>query len=331
MSGEMTAANDRPVVFLASKFRPELVSALGQRYTLLGPMGKPLPEAVAALPAADASSVRAVLTLGTIGIDRAAMGRLPSLGLVCCLGSGYEGVDLAAAKDRGIVVAHSPGANASSVADVAMGLLITSVRRMFSANAFLLSGDWERRVKRSFIGPGLTGRRMGIFGLGQIGERIALRAAAFEMEIGYFNRRQRTNVPYTYFPSLLSLAEWADVLMIAVRADAGNRHAVDAEVLRVLGANGHVINISRGSMIDEDALVDALQRGVIAGAGLDVFESEPVVPEALRALKQVALVPHIGSETDEAVAAMSTMVLANLEAFFAGRAVPTPVPSEALR
>jgi lactate dehydrogenase-like 2-hydroxyacid dehydrogenase len=145
------------------------------------------------------------------------------------------------------------------------------------------------------------------------------------MKIGYFNRNARADVSYAYFPTLLALATWADVLMIAVRADGGNRHTVNAEVLRALGTNGHVVNISRGSVIDESALIAALQEGVIAGAGLDVFEREPVVPDALRALANVALTPHIGGETDEASAAMHAMVLANLEAFFAGRPLPTPV------
>ena len=133
-------------------------------------------------------------------------------------------------------------------------------------------------------------------------------------------------MPYPYHASLLELATWADVLMIAVRADASNRHAVDAEVLRALGPDGHVVNIARGSAIDEQALIAALRDSVIAGAGLDVFEHEPAVPEALRTIPNIALTPHIGGDTDEAHAAMSSMVLANLEAFFAGRPVPTPVP-----
>ncbi|MEO7761550.1 MAG: NAD(P)-dependent oxidoreductase, partial [Casimicrobiaceae bacterium] len=236
------------------------------------------------------------------------------------------GVELDAAGERGIVVAHSPGANASSVADLAIGLLIASVRRMVSANAYLLNGEWERRGRRNFEGPGLTGRRLGIYGLGSIGLKIAARAAALEMEVGYFNRRARIDVAYAYHPSLLTLATWADVLMIAVRADAGNRHSVDAAVLKALGPDGHVVNIARGAVIDEQALIDALRDGTIAGAGLDVYEFEPAVPEALRQLPHLALTPHIGGETYEARTAMGDMVLANLEAFFAGRPVPCPVP-----
>lgn len=167
---------------------------------------------------------------------------------------------------------------------------------------------------------------MGIYGLGAIGEKIARRAVACEMEVAYHNRKPRPDVPYPYHASLPELAAWADVLMIAVRADATNRHAVDAGVLTALGADGHVVNIARGSVIDDEALIAALRDGAIAGAGLDVFEHEPAVPEALCAMRNIALTPHIGGDTNEARAAMSTMVLANLDACFAGRPVPNPVP-----
>jgi lactate dehydrogenase-like 2-hydroxyacid dehydrogenase len=317
---------DQPTVLLAFNPAAALREALAARYALLGPMGKPFPDAVASLTAAEAATIRAVFTMGTIGMTREAMAMLPSLGLVVCLGSGYEGVDLAAARERNIIVAYSPGANASSVADLAMGLLLASVRKMFMANAFLMSGEWEQRGRRRFSARGLTGRRIGIYGLGAIGEKVARRAAAFEMEIGYHNRKLRPDIAYRYFDSLLGLATWADVLMIAVRAGAENRHAVDAQVLAALGDNGHVINISRGSVIDEAALIAALQNGTIAGAGLDVFEREPIVPQSLSTLPNVALTPHIGADTIEAQHALGEMVLANLEAFFADRPVPSPVP-----
>ena len=323
------AVPGRPTALLAFKVTPGLREGLEQRFTLLGPMGKPFPDAVASLTPAEAASVRAVVTMGTIGLTREAMAALPSLGIVVCLGSGYEGVDIDAARERNIVVAHSPGANASSVADFAMGLLIVSVRKMLPANAYLHNGEWEARGRRNLSARGLTGRRVGIYGLGAIGERIARRAAAFEMEIGYFNRRRRTDVPYTYFPTLLDLATWADVLMVSVRADATNRHAVDAEVLKGLGPDGYVVNIARGSVIDEAALITALQDGTISGAGLDVFEREPIVPEALRALPNATLMPHVASDTYEARVEMAKMVLANLDAFFGGRRVPTPVPGSA--
>ena len=280
-----------------------------------------------ALARADAQRVRALVTWGTADTSRAALAHLPALGFVGCLGSGYEGVDLAAARERGIVVTHGPGRNASAVADLAMGLLIASVRRMFAANAFLRRGDWTGKSAASLpLAHGLTGRKVGIFGLGAIGVKIAQRAVAFEMDVAYHNRKPRADVSYPYHATLQGLATWADVLVVAVRADAATRHAVDAGVLAALGPDGHVVNIARGSAIDEAALIAALRDGVIAGAGLDVYEHEPHVPDVLLALPNVALTPHIGGGTLDAQAAMQDLVFDNLEAFFAGRPVLTPVP-----
>jgi lactate dehydrogenase-like 2-hydroxyacid dehydrogenase len=318
-----------PTILLAFKVGATLRADLGARYDVLGPMALAFPDAVASLSADDARRIRAVVTMGTVGITRDAMTMLPALGLVVCLGSGYEGVDLAAARERDIVVGHSPGANSSAVADLALGLLIASVRDMFAANAYLQRGEWAQRGRRRSGGRGLTGRRVGIYGLGSIGEKIARRCEALEMEVGYHNRRRRDGVPYPYFATLTELATWAGVLMIAVRADASNRHSVNANVLRALGPDGHVVNISRGSVIDEAALIEALSNGTIAGAGLDVYEREPIVPDALRALPNVALTPHIGGDTREAAEAMGRMVLANVDAFFAGQPIPTPVPGSA--
>ncbi len=322
----MTQASTPPAILLATRMPSALVGLLAARHEVIGPFSMPFAAAVASLPRADAERIRALVTMGTVVTRAADIHALPALGLISCLGSGYEGVDRTAARARGIAVTHSPGANASSVADMALALLLASVRRMLPANAWVQTGEWERGGRRYRGGRGLTGRRMGIFGLGMIGEKIAHRATAFEMEVGYFNRRPVPGSPYVYHASLLALAQWADVLMIAVRADASTRHLVDSDVLEALGADGHVVNIARGSVIDERALVVALQRGVIAGAGLDVFENEPHVPESLRLAPNAVLVPHIGGDTDEAQGAMAAMVLANLEAFFAGRPVPNPVP-----
>jgi len=320
-------APSKPTVLLGARVSSDFIDRLATRCTVLGPLPPPFSETVAALPAADAQRVRALITMGTVSTTGASLAYLPSLGLISCVGSGYEGVDLAVARARGIVVTHSPGTNSATVADLAMGLLIASVRQMFAANAFLRRGDWTGNyAKRMPLVRGLTGRRVGIYGLGAIGERIARRAAAFEMEIAYHNRHRRTDVSYPYFATLHDLARWADVLVIAVRAGPGNRHAVDAAILAALGPEGHVINIARGAVIDEAALIRALREGIIAGAGLDVFEREPSVPEELMALPNVALTPHIGGGTLEASAALQDLVLANVDAFFAGTPVLTPVP-----
>jgi lactate dehydrogenase-like 2-hydroxyacid dehydrogenase len=314
-------------VLLGARMPRPFVERLEARFDVLGPMPPPFSTSIAALPDADARRVRILITMGAVATPREALARLPALGLVCCLGSGYEGVDLDAARARGIVVTHSPGANAASVADLAVALLLASVRNLFEANAFLRRGDWAGNyAKRLPLVRGLTGRKVGIYGLGAIGGKIARRVEAFDTEIGYHNRRPRRDVGYRYFESLRGLAQWADVLMIAVRADAGNRHAVDASVLDALGPEGHVVNIARGFVIDEAALIRALRGGGIAGAGLDVYEHEPNVPAELLALPNVALTPHVGGGTLEAQAAMQEMVVANIDAFLGGRTVATPVP-----
>ncbi len=323
----MNDALPSPSILLGARIPDAFLHRLAARYQVLGPLAPPFAESVAVLPRSDAERVRALITMGSVRTTRAAIAALPALGLISCIGSGYEGVDLDAAHERAIAVTHSPAANASAVADLAVGLMIASVRRMFEGDAFLRRGDWKgNAAKRMPLVNGLTGRRAGIYGLGAIGEKIARRATALEMDVAYHNRKPRADVPYAYFPTLLDLAAWADVLVVAVRADATNLHAVDAGVLAALGGNGHVVNIARGSVINEAALIDALRSGTIAGAGLDVFEHEPVVPEELLALPNVALTPHIAGGTLEAQAAMQDMVCANLEAWFAGRPPLTPVP-----
>ena len=316
-----------PTIFLATKLPPALVDRLAASYRVLGPMALPFDAAVASLPAADAQSVRAVVSIGSVKVGRSGLERLPNVGLVACFGSGYEGVDLAAARALGIAVTHSPGANASSVADVAMGLVVACMRDFAAGRELIRSGRWPDSANaRRPAAPGLTARKLGIYGLGMIGHKIAARAEAFEMQVAYYNRRPLRDVAYVCHATLVDLATWADVLVVAVRANDDNRHAVDRNVLEALGSGGYVINIARGTAIDQSALVDALQRGVIAGAGLDVFEHEPQVPMALLELPNVALTPHIGGYTLEAHAAMRDMVLDNVDAFFAGRALPTPVP-----
>ncbi len=323
----MSGQPELPTLLLGAPMSAHFVRRLAQQCEVIGPLPGPFPEAVVALPRAKAQRVRILLTLGTARTTREALGQLPALGLVCCYGSGYEGVDLVAAAERGIAVTHSPGANASAVADFAVGLMIASIRKIVAGQAFLLRGDWAAAGKQHLpMVRGLTGRRVGIFGLGAIGEKVARRVAAFEMEVGYHNRGPRADVRYPWFATLRELAQWADVLIVAVRAGAGNRHAVNQDILAALGADGHVVNIARGSVIDEPALIAALRDGVIAGAGLDVFEHEPQVPPELLALPNVVLSPHQGGAAREAQSAMQDMVCANVEAFLAGNAVPTPVP-----
>jgi len=308
-------------VLVYSRFPKTLLQRIGEHFELLDTAGKPAREVFSA---DDLAGIRALLTAGGTPLRETDMDRLPQLGAVVCYGTGYDGVDLAAAAARGIAVGHSPGANAASVADVAMTLMLAATRRLNVADHYVRSGDWAAARPSPLMKPpvGLSRRKVGIYGMGEIGRKIAARVAGFEAEVGYFSRTRYDDLPYQYLPSLDALAEWCSVLMIAVRAGAETHHVVNADLLKKLGADGCVVNISRGSVIDEAALVAALKDGTIAGAGLDVFETEPHAPDELTSLPSVVLTPHIGGNTQESHVAMQACAVANLRAFFAGMPLP---------
>ncbi len=314
-----------PPILLASSFPSGLRDKIDPSIAVMGPTGQPLG---ANLSPEEAASVRAVVAMGTLKIDGVAMDRLPNLGLICCYGSGYEGVDIKEAVKRGIIVTYSPAANASAVADIAMALLLAANRRIVMADKFVRDGLWQGNGAAARMPDvrGLTGRKIGIFGFGAIGAKIAARAAAFEMEVAYHSRSRKSDVPYAFYETLQGLADWADILMIAVRADASTRHLVNSNVMRALGPDGILVNISRGTVIDETAMMALLQSGELGSVGLDVYEHEPLVPDTLKALPHVVLAPHIGGNTFEAHVARQSLVAANLEAFFAGKPVITPIP-----
>jgi len=312
----------KPTVLVAASFPPRLLGRLADHYAALQ-LERPEPNAIPL----QARETRALITLGSLKTDAALMDALPKLGLIACFGTGFEGVDLAAARARGIVVSHAGDSNSTAVAEFAMGLVIATARDMIRGDRYLRAGRWRGDIiERSRFTPELAGRRLGIYGLGSIGGKVAPRAAAFEMEIGYHNRKPRQDVPYLYHPTLIGLATWADILVVSVRADSSNTHAVNKEVLTALGPRGHLINVSRGIAVDEMALCDALEAGTIAGAGLDVYEHEPNVPERLKRLDNVVLTPHMAAISANAQRAQRDIMFANLEAFFAGRPVLTPVP-----
>jgi hydroxypyruvate reductase len=308
-------------VLVYSRFPKALLQRIGEHFDLLDTAGKPPHEVFSADDLAD---IRALLTAGGTPLRGPDMERLPQLGTIVCYGTGYDGVDLAAAAARGIAVGHSPGANAASVADVAMTLMLAATRRLNVADHYVRSGDWAAARPSPLMKPpvGLSQRKVGIYGMGEIGRKIAARVAGFEAEVGYFSRTRYDELPYQYLPSLDALAEWCSVLMIAVRAGAETHHVVNADLLKKLGADGYIVNISRGSVIDEAALVAALKDGTIAGAGLDVFETEPHAPDELTSLPNVVLTPHIGGNTQESHVAMRGCVIANLRAFFVGEKLP---------
>jgi hydroxypyruvate reductase len=310
-------------VLIYSRFPKAMMLRIGERFELMDAAGKPPGEV---FTAEQLSGVRAMITAGGTPLPGAMMDMMPKLAAIVCYGTGYDGVDLAAANKRNIAVGHSPAANASAVADLAVTLMLAVTRRLLPADNYVRSGNWSATKPSPLMRPqpGNPGRRVGVYGMGEIGRKIASRVAAFETEVAYFSR-SRHDVPYQYLPSLEALAEWCSVLMIAVRAGADTHHAVDANILRKLGKDGYVVNISRGSVIDQAALVTALADGEIAGAGLDVFEKEPHAPDALTAFSNVVLTPHVGGHTLESHVAMQNCVIANLEAYFAGKGLQYPV------
>jgi hydroxypyruvate reductase len=307
-------------VLIYSRFPKAMMVGIGQRFELMDAGGKPPGDV---FTAEQLSGLRAMITAGGTPLGAAMMDMLPKLGAIVCYGTGYDGVDLAAAVQRKIAIGHSPAANASAVADLAVTLMLAVTRRLLPADQYVRSGNWSSAKPSPLMRPqpGNPGRRVGVYGMGEIGRKIASRVAAFETEVAYFSRSKH-DVPYPYLPSLEALAEWCSVLMIAVRAGAETHHAVDAGILRKLGKDGYVVNISRGSVIDQQALVAALSEEAIAGAGLDVFEKEPHAPDALTAFPNVVLTPHVGGHTIESHVGMQNCVIANLEAFFAGKPLP---------
>jgi lactate dehydrogenase-like 2-hydroxyacid dehydrogenase len=266
--------------------------------------------------------IQAVLTIGTIGLTADEIARLPKLEFIAALGVGYEKIDVDAARARGIVVCNGAGANANCVADHAMALLLGQIRGVWQMDRACRAGIWRDDLP---MRDEATGKRLGILGLGAIGEKLARRAAGFDMPIGYHNRSPKADSPHSYFPSLLELARWADCLVICVPGGGGTRHLVNAEILDALGPRGYLVNVARGSVVDTAALAAALREGRLAGAALDVYESEPQPPQELLDLDNVTLSPHLGGASPQALEATVQLFLENIRRHFAGAPVLTPV------
>jgi lactate dehydrogenase-like 2-hydroxyacid dehydrogenase len=247
---------------------------------------------------------------------------LPELKMIASFGVGTDGIDFEAVKTRDILVSNTPEVLNNEVADLALALILAAQRQIIAADKFVRDGQWLNGPMP--LGRGLSGKTLGIMGLGRIGEAIAERALACKMNIAYHNRK-RKDVPYQYCDSLLALASASDVLLNVLPSTAETAQIVNKEILQALGREGTFINIGRGDTVDQTALIEALQNKVIASAGLDVYVNEPNVPSELIALPNVVLMPHIGSATVETRVAMGQLVIDNLEAFFSGRPLLTPV------
>lgn len=264
--------------------------------------------------AGPARKVAVVLTNGSTGLTADEMRALPHLQLVCALGAGFENIDVAHAEASGIEIATGAGTNEDCVADHAMGLLLATVRHIPALDQITRAGGWRENLP---LQPQLAGKRLGIVGLGSIGKKIARRAAGFDIEVGYCNRKRRDDVDFHYFPEVAQLAAWADFLIVAAPGGAGTRHLISERVIDELGPTGYLVNIGRGSIVDTAALGRALASGRLAGAGLDVYESEPKPPQELIGLSNVVLTPHVAGWSPDAIAASVQRFLHNCEEHFA--------------
>ncbi|WP_151445974.1 2-hydroxyacid dehydrogenase [Lacisediminimonas profundi] len=310
----------KPEIALISPIHATGMVELNEQYIVHRVWEAPDPKAFLA---SIADRIEVAVTSGLRGAKAWEMDALPRLKLLASFGVGYDGIDIAAAKQRGIIVTNTPDVLNECVADTTWTLILSTVRRTVFNDRYVRAGRW-------LSGPAplsdkVWGENIGIVGLGRIGRAIARRATGFGMQIGYHGRSEQKDVPYRYFADAAELARWAKILVVACPGGKGTEKIIDERVLQALGSDSYLINISRGSTIDEPALIRALQAGTIAGAGLDVFVDEPRVPEALCQLDNVVLQPHVGSGTHATRAAMAKLVTDNVAAWFAGRPLLSPV------
>ncbi len=312
----------KPVVLSLGAFPPATVSTLAERFDLHHFTVFPLPDGT--LGPELKSRIRGIATEANRGATRALIESLPNLEIISCFGVGIDAIDMAAARQRSIVVTNTPGVMAAECADLAIGMMLASARQIVFADRFVRSGDWLKGPIR--LGRGVGGKTVGVVGLGGIGRAIADRAQAFRMKVLWHGPRTKPGVPYEYVADLVEMARRSDFLMVACPGGAATRGVISAAVIDALGPDGTLINIARGSVVDEPALIERLRDGRLGHAALDVFQNAPrIAPEFLE-LPNVLLQPHHGSATVETRTAIGQLMIDNLEAHFAGHRPPTPVP-----
>jgi lactate dehydrogenase-like 2-hydroxyacid dehydrogenase len=309
----------KPVLLLLIAMSEHHLGQLRERFELhQAPTAQQRADAIVA----HGARVQVVLTNGATGLRADEIDAMPRLRLACALGAGYENLALEHARARGVALANGAGTNDDCVADHALALLLASVRAIPQLDTACRQGLWRDHLP---MRPQLAHKRLGVLGLGTIGRKIAQRAAAFDLVVGYHNRSARPELPYRHFDSLAALAQWSDFLVVATPGGAATRHLVDATVLKALGPGGYLVNIARGSVVDTAALADALRAGELAGAGLDVYESEPQPPAELMGFANVVLTPHIAGWSPESMQASLQCFLDNAERHFAGEPLRTPL------
>ncbi len=313
---------DPAILVLGRPSSPASLDELEQAFTCLHAW-KIAPDQREAFIGSVAGQVRGVFTTGLVGIAAAQLALLPLLEIIAVHGTGVDKVATAAAAARGIAVTHTPGVLTDDVADLAVALLLASARQLPALERHVRSGAWESGVA---LAPGrsIRGKVAGIYGFGAIGQAVAHRLAASGMVIRHFQRSQVAHAGVTRSASLLALAQESDYLVVCVPGGPATEHAINREVLAALGPQGTLVNIARGSVVDQAALIEALASRTLGAAALDVYDDEPRVPAALRESEHVVLSPHAGSLTVETRYAMGQLAIANLVAHFAGRPLPTP-------
>lgn len=311
----------KPALLISSRMMPMIEEQLEQHFTV-----ERLYKAAdkEKLLAEFGPKVQALGATPGLTVDAALMQKLPELKIIGSFGVGYDAVDAKWAGEHGIVVTNTPDVLNEEVADTALGLLLATVRQLPQADRYVRAGKW---LERPFpLTPTLQDRTVGVVGMGRIGKAIAKRLEAFNTPIVYHSRNKADGVSYKYYPDLKTMAHDVDVLIVITPGGAATKHMVNKEVLEALGPNGVVINVARGSVIDEQALVEALRNKTILSAGLDVFEDEPKVPQALIDMEHVVLLPHVGSASVHCRDKMGQLVVDNLVAWAAGKPPLTPVP-----
>ena len=310
----------KPDILVVAKLWPVLMEMLQSEFTVHDRIHESDPAAFAAI----APKIRGISGGGESRVNAELLARLPALEVISVFGVGYDGYDVPTIKTRGLSMGNTPDVLSDDVADMGMALMLSVARRVPQNDAYLRAGKWLEGPAP--LARKMSGARLGIVGLGRIGQAIAKRAEGFGMSIAYTTRTQRKDVVYRYFPSATALAAEVDFLMVITPGGAGTKGLINAEVLAALGKKGYLINVARGSVVDEAALVKALQDGVIAGAGLDVFDAEPKVPQALIDMDNVVLSPHAASATWQTRKAMADLAFGNLKAHFSDQPLLTPVP-----
>lgn len=274
-------------------------------------------------PVEAAHDIRALVVAGEFPLDKALIESLPNLQLIACFTSGYDRIDVPWCRARGLAVTHAPGVNHEDVADHALGLILAARRQIADGDRALRAGEWT--VDSKLITPSLNGQRLGVVGLGNIGEAVARRAEALRMTVKWWGPRDKP-AAWPRAASLLELARDSDILVVACKADDSNIGLVSREVIEALGPAGLLVNVARGQLVDEAALIAALKDGRLGQAALDVFEAEPTDASRWAGVPNTVLTPHTGGATTEAVQGMLMLLMQNLQAAFAGEPLKTPVP-----